>query len=351
MRILLICFTDKYSNTELQLEKNYLYSLNQNSVYPDKTVLISGEDSQSFSSLILENYDTIFIANPKLAKFSVNEILSKNQIELNENGFYCGEKFVSLICENVSDEIEAIMAKMAEHYSIYHEKVVFKLFGLENEKIYAVTDQISQKYPSCFFHTKTEGLNSKTVLVFDSRAPKVEVDKAIKEFLITFKNNVYAEDDVSIESQLLNLLKLRRLTISTAESMTGGLIASKIVSVEGASQFFYEGLVTYNTKAKEERLGVSHSSITTFSVVSSEVAFEMAKGLLETGKCNVAISITGYASENAECVEKSGLCYIGIGVNNAIEVYEYKFNGTRKEVIEQATNASLFLALKTITNI
>ncbi len=351
MKIALICFTNKYFNTNLKVEKDYLYSLHQNTVYPTNVILLEGSDLEGFKKVFYDSYDVVFIGNSRLATFSIRESLKEKQIFLDENGVFSGENFVAILEGNSTENTDFVISKMREHFTIYHEKVVFKLFGVKEEKIVEVTDRISQKYPSAYFHTKTENLDSKTVLIFDSRAPKTEVDKAIKEFLLTFKNNIYAEDDVKSQTRLIELLKLRRLTISTAESMTGGKIASKIVSVRGASQYFYEGLVTYNTLSKEERLGVDHNVINSYGVVSSQVAFEMAKGLLKTGNCLCAISITGYASDNIDNPEKKGLCYIGIGIKDSIQVYEYKFEGTREEIIEQASNGALFLMIKSITNL
>ncbi len=365
MKTLLISFQNKYDNADLCSERKTLKLLSENSVFPDEICIIDQSDKEKFLEKLTSPFDAIFLGGK--ADFSILDELSERKIvpcdgttngkndETSDETGEAGEddkKFVALIHDNISnEEIDAIMLSMQKYFGRYHSKVVFKLFGLQKREIENVTNQISAKYPSAIFVTNTENLDSKTVLLFDNSAPKIEVDKAIKEFLITLKNNIYAEDDVSPEQRLNELLRLRRMKISCAESMTGGRIASKIVSIAGASDVFYEGAVTYNTHAKEERLNVSPKTVQSYGVVSNEVAFEMAKGLLDTGKVDAAISITGYAGATRDDSGKpEGLFFIGIGLGGDIEVYKYELSGTRTEIIEQATNAALFLMIKTITN-
>lgn len=353
MKINLFSFRNKFFNAELEPERRALELLNAHSVYVDSFSVLSPSDEdgflKSFSSLKSE---ATFILNTSECRFNYEEALESVGVKLTD-GVFGGDCFVAVLPDDLSDQsFEKVFAALENYFGVYHDKTVFKLFGLEKEQIEKITDDISSKYPSAFFYTETVNLDSRTVLIYDNRAPKIEVDRAIKEFLYAFSANVYAEDDVSVEKRINELLRLRGRRISTAESMTGGAISAKIVSVEGASDLFYEGLVTYNTNAKEERLNVVHRTVQTYGVVSSEVAYEMAKGILETRRVNSAISITGYAGATRDDSGKpEGLCYIGIGLDDEVKVYKYTFRGTRKEIIDCASNAALFLMIKSIINV
>ena len=151
---------------------------------------------------------------------------------------------------------------------------------------------------------------------------------------------------------LVKILKEKGFIVSTAESFTGGNIASAITSVSGASSVFYEGIVAYNEGAKVQRLGVSRQTLDEFKPVSKEVAYEMAKGLACSGKCDLAISTTGIAGPNSDCSNfPVGLCFIGINFKGNITVYKYNLAGNRQEIVNQGTNLAINLAINTINNI
>ena len=114
-----------------------------------------------------------------------------------------------------------------------------------------------------------------------------------------------------------------------------------------ASECFYEGIVAYSNLSKENRLGVSRETLCNHGAVSAECCSEMVRGLLLTEKCDIAISTTGIAGPKFDNTKKPvGLCYIGVGIPNVIDVYKYNFNGNREEITETAVRAALFNAIK-----
>lgn len=149
--------------------------------------------------------------------------------------------------------------------------------------------------------------------------------------------------------QLVQCLIEKGLRISTAESCTGGMIASKIVDVPGASLVFEEGYVTYSNRVKEKLLEVSPDTIAKYTVVSNQVAEEMAAGVARTAEADITISVTGYAGpEAAEDGTPAGTVYIGIYYQEQTKGYHYLFQGDRKQVREQAAQQALSLALETL---
>lgn len=166
---------------------------------------------------------------------------------------------------------------------------------------------------------------------------------------IQFIENFYPEEIELAENLLVKLLKEKGLTVSTAESFTGGAIGKKITSVSGASSVFYEGIIAYNERAKSDRLGVKIQTLNDFKPVSYQVALEMAQGLTKDKKADLGISTTGIAGPNSDDSGfPVGLCFIGISFKQKTVVYKFNFDGNRQEIVEKGAKHALLLAINTI---
>lgn len=155
------------------------------------------------------------------------------------------------------------------------------------------------------------------------------------------------EKDGKIENHIGELLKKQNKSLCTAESLTGGKIASTIVSVPGASSYFKGSFVTYSNESKITMLNVSEETITKFSIVSSEVAVEMAKNAKEKLKSNYSIAVTGNAGPSVDNTNKSvGVVYIAIATDDKVYVEEFNFGKPRGRVIDKTVNKSLELLQK-----
>lgn len=144
--------------------------------------------------------------------------------------------------------------------------------------------------------------------------------------------------------KLFELLKLNNLTISTAESCTGGMIATAITNVSGASAFFGTGVVTYSNEAKMKLISVNKETLDKYGAVSEQTATEMAEGVLKLGESDVSVAVTGIAGPTGGTTEKPvGLVYIGVSGKNGTYVYKNIFNGNRDEVRKQTASTALEL--------
>lgn len=153
----------------------------------------------------------------------------------------------------------------------------------------------------------------------------------------------------TIEKSVGKLLTDKGYTLSTAESCTGGAVAQKITSVAGASAYFVGSVVSYATRIKERELEVSKKTIEKYSVVSAEVAKEMAKGIQQKMKTDFAIAITGNAGPTTAKTDKNiGVVFIAIASPQGIIVKEFNFGQPRQRVIERATNKALEMLQKEI---
>lgn len=153
-------------------------------------------------------------------------------------------------------------------------------------------------------------------------------------------------------TDIIDLLKSKSLTVSTAESCTGGLIAAAITNMSGASAIFDRGFVTYSNQAKQDMLGVPSEIIENHGAVSEQCAAAMAQGALKNSGSNIAISITGIAGPDGGSTEKPvGLVYIGIATKETTSVKKYNFKGSRDDVRQSTVVMAFNLLAKAASSI
>lgn len=170
----------------------------------------------------------------------------------------------------------------------------------------------------------------------EARKLIIPVEKEIREVLGDI--NVYGVDEESIEEVIAKMLIENNLTIGTAESCTGGLVAGKLIDYPGISKVFLEGAVTYSNEAKMKRLGVKESTLNKFGAVSDECAAEMAQGIARTAGTSIGISTTGIAGPGGGSEEKPvGLVYVGIYMFGKVITRKLNFAGSRQKVRDRAT--------------
>lgn len=137
--------------------------------------------------------------------------------------------------------------------------------------------------------------------------------------------------------EIVDYLIAHQLTVATAESCTGGMIAAGLTDVAGVSTVFGYGLVTYSNEAKEKMLGVSHETLTTYGAVSKETAEEMAVGLRDLSHADYAVSVTGIAGPGGGSAEKPvGLVYFGLAQEGTVAVDRCIFQGNREKIRHQS---------------
>ena len=174
---------------------------------------------------------------------------------------------------------------------------------------------------------------------------KKNVAKIVKKLYNRISEFIIGEDDDRIENTIYECLNSgeKPLTISTAESCTGGMIASKLIEVPGISENFIEGIVSYSNEAKIKRLKVKKETLEKYGAVSEEVAREMLAGL----KTDVGISTTGIAGPGGGTKDKPvGLVYIGIKVKDEVKIFRRELKGDRNKIRQRAMMHALYNLLK-----
>jgi nicotinamide-nucleotide amidase len=170
-----------------------------------------------------------------------------------------------------------------------------------------------------------------------------QLQEIINDIIVGF------EEDESIEFVLGKLLTQKKLTLSTAESCTGGKIAETISAITGSSSYFRGGVVTYATDTKVSILKVNQSTIDNYSVVSKEVAEEMALGAQKLLQTDFAIATTGNAGPTKGDADATvGTVCFAIATPKGVFSEEFNFGQPRQKVIDRAVNKGLELLLKEI---
>ena len=147
-------------------------------------------------------------------------------------------------------------------------------------------------------------------------------------------------------NNIIKKLLKRNITISIAESCTGGLLSSKFTSVAGISKIFNMGLITYSNKAKSNLLKISQNHLKKYGAVSNQTATLMIKNLQQLTKSKMCISTTGIAGPSGGRKAKPvGLIYFGIKYRNKTFILEKKFKGSRIQ-IQQKTVKAIFTTLE-----
>lgn len=169
------------------------------------------------------------------------------------------------------------------------------------------------------------------------------IENLKKEIYSRLQENIYGEDDETLEEKVAVLLKMKKLTVSTAESCTSGLLAYRFTNIPGSSLYFLGGINTYSNESKIKLLGVKEDIIKNYGAVSKECAEEMAKMCRKKFGSDIAIAITGIAGPDGGTDEKPiGLVYMAIDMKGEIKVNKYNFGGLRETVRARAAQTALF---------
>ncbi len=147
----------------------------------------------------------------------------------------------------------------------------------------------------------------------------------------------------NLVERLTELLKEKNITLTTAESCTGGLLATALTHQPGASNVFDRGFITYSNQSKMDMLDIPEVPMSSFGAVSAEIAEAMAKGALKNSNAGLSVSITGVAGPDGGTEKKPvGLVYFGYALKGGSSgSVEYRFEGTRTAIQQAAVTTAL----------
>lgn len=222
-----------------------------------------------------------------------------------------------------------------------------KICGISESRVETeVKDLIdNQSNPTIATYAKTGEVHIRvTASAEDKKKAAKLIKPVVKELKSRFQSDIYTTDEeVTLEKAVVELLVANKLTVTCAESCTGGMLSARLVNVPGVSDVYKSGFITYSNKAKRRLLGVKKSTLQKYSAVSAQTAKEMVKGAALVAQADVAVAVTGVAGPDGTKEKPAGLVYIACSVKGDVTVKEFHFQGNRSKNREAATSAALRL--------
>lgn len=242
------------------------------------------------------------------------------------------------------------MENEVQNYS--YEKTV-KICGMEETEVRGkIHDLLTEQENVVFTFFTTPGEVDIRISAESEQEEEAKrrVKSVVRDLKIRLGSHIFTTSaKVTLAETIVGLLKEQKMTITTVESCTGGMVSARLTDVAGVSEVFKQGFVTYSNKAKRKLIGVKKMTLKKYSAVSDQTAWEMARGGAALTDADVCISVTGYAGPETGAEDQPvGLVYIGCNVKGKIEVEEFHFSGDRRMIRELATVNALTLLRRCI---
>ncbi|MGS0973269.1 MAG: competence/damage-inducible protein A [Candidatus Izemoplasmataceae bacterium] len=340
----LVIFTGGLGPTVDDLTREAVYQYYQLETYIDENVLTNIREYFDRRNQRMTN------ANLKQAMFPIGSRILENHlgtapgvcIDVNEQHI--------ILLPGPPREMRPMLEKVIEYLkdkvglNIYSEG--FKLVGTGESAMEEKLEGFYEQHPN----VRIAPYASLGEIKYIFTSTNFDDLKSAKDaFYDHFKEYVYGSINDTLEEVVVSLLRESEATVSTAESCTGGLLASNITSVPGASSVFKEGLITYSNEAKMKYLNVSEHTLKTEGAVSEACVIEMAKNLAKQTNATYTIAISGIAGPSGGTKEKPvGLVYFGLCYDGKVYVERQVFNGNRTMVQSRAAIYALNMLRKVL---
>ena len=244
---------------------------------------------------------------------------------------------------------ESIRPLLLERQNCTLHSITLRVLGGESNLEYQVRDLLDHANPTAAIYCKTGECEIRITARAASDEDGEKMCRAYaRKFYDLLGDAVYDEDVAGLEETVVRTLKEKGLTVSTAESCTGGMIAERITAVSGSSEVFGYGFVTYWKQAKAKLVGVDPDIIARYNVVSAPVAAQMALGAAKASGSDIAVSVTGVAGPTGgDAVRPVGTVYLGAARGGTVYVKKlFVSRPDRALVRARAAQAALELVLR-----
>lgn len=236
---------------------------------------------------------------------------------------------------------------------IYHRTIM--TYGIAEsalaKRIEAWEDALPEDIHLAYLPNALTGVRLRLSAYGDTDTQQERIEAEIASLKEIIGDVIYSYEDDTLENCIGKLLKKHGKTLSTAESCTGGLIASMITSVPGSSEYFLGSVVSYANSVKQGVLGVTEDILKNHGAVSSECVGAMAEGVRKLTGADFAVATSGIAGPGGGSDEKPvGLVWIGVSSKVGTETFRFVFNSDRKRNIERFTSSALYKILKKVEN-
>ena len=254
----------------------------------------------------------------------------------------------------ITNEVLPRLVKRFEAPTILHRTILTMGMGESwlSERISAWENVLPKALKLAYLPSPGRVRLRLTAIGKDEESLRLELNTEVSKLLELIPELVFGFDDDTIESVVGNLLREKKLTVSTAESCTGGSIAQLLTSISGASHYFLGGIVAYSNDVKQQELGVNHKTLEAFGAVSEAVVIEMAEGARQKFKTDFAISVSGIAGPDGGTADKPvGTVWIALTGPRGTQAKMYQFGDNRKRNIERSALTALNMLRKQILSL
>jgi nicotinamide-nucleotide amidase len=324
----LIIFTGGLGPTIDDLTKEAVYG------FFDVETVVSEEIVSFIESFFKRIGKTMKPANMKQAVTSLKGTILDNPLGTAPGDFFEANGHLIAILPGPPRENIAMLDQLKNILTAYLPKKIFsdgfQLTGIGESSMESLLPNIYNEFPDVTIAPYASiGMIKYVFSSFDEK----RIHAAMNRFKSVFNQYIFGSLETSLEETVVNLLKENKFVISTAESCTGGLLASALTSIPGSSEVINESFVTYSNEAKIKHLNVKSSTLIEHGAVSETCALEMVTGLYNQTNADICVSITGIAGPSGGTREKPvGTVYFGIKYNEKISVHHQIFNGDREAV-------------------
>ncbi len=224
---------------------------------------------------------------------------------------------------------------------------LYKTFGLTKQEIHEKLKFVREEFKEIFFEIFGEKLNLTLRITAKEFVEKERVLNCLEKVETTLNSFIYSNNN-SIYLEVINKLKQKRVNLCLTETITGGQISANLnKESENGLNNIIETVVPSSLNAKRKRLGITPETAQTYSLNSAEMAYEMATGVLENYPQSIVLTTSGEtAFEN-----NTATMFMAVGNMDAIHVYKHQANGTREEILEELSMASMFYLIKFLNKI
>ncbi len=216
----------------------------------------------------------------------------------------------------------------------------------------AVKDLMEGSNPTVAPYAKTNEMMLRITACGKSEDECLSLIEPIKkEIYNRLGKYIYGEDKTTLSDAVVQLMTQKGLTIATAESCTGGMVAARIVDSAGASAVLMNGIVSYSNESKMKNLGVKAETLEKYGAVSPQTCEEMCVGAARVSNTDIGVSTTGVAGPDGGTAEKPvGLVYVGVCIQGKVTVKKLQFKGERNKIRSRAATEALNLIRMCLTN-
>lgn len=305
------------------------------SEYLDKPLIIDGPTEDKIITYH-KNSDFVMPTNNQLQALILHDSKPiRNETGLAVGFFYNDGDKTYLLLPGPADELQPTYLKNAKPIlteellvNQYIETRILRLFGLSETQLNQKIENVRLVTEDAVIQIFDESEELKVLMVVkgeDKDQTNKQADELKEEVYKRVKDYVYADENIDLRTTVRNLLLEKNYKITAAESLTGGHFMNIVSGLDGSSNLFDGGMVTYSEEVKNKNLGVTKKTIDTFGVVSSQCAIEMAEKVKKKFKANIGVSLTGVAGPSSLEGEIPGTVWIGIAADE-IEPFAKKFH-------------------------